>query len=192
MRTTARALSCLLIAGLACRQASGTTIRVFDLISQFGHAEARPFNGSFQLTGHTFGGRARASIAVPVPSRMTWTLTLPRRSSLRVGVAVSGIRGAASVRFRVGVSDQRIYESLVERVVTSADSAKGWVPLAADLSPYAGPKLSLFYHPDRQTWHIVLAVDAIDGGDAAAFWAEPGIETDTDAARRFFKQHSIP
>src|SRR4051812_49872981 len=70
----AAACACaLLVVVTAChRESAGTTIRVVDLLRQIGHAETRPLNGAFVIAEHTFGGRSRASLVVPVPSRITW------------------------------------------------------------------------------------------------------------------------
>jgi hypothetical protein len=177
------------LSAAGCGGRPADPVRTIDLIKSLGHAERRPSDASFQLAEHTFGGHARASIAAPVPSRITWRTKVPRRSILRVDAAVpSDPAGAVSVTFRLGISDDRVYESLVERSVTSADSVNGWTSIVANLSNYAGPKLSLFYQPDGRTWHIVLATDPLQGAAREAYWGEPGIDTDTAAARAYFRQ----
>lgn len=174
------------------RHAPEATVPVVDLLKQIGHAETRPLNATIQLGEHTFGGRSRASLVVPVPSRITWTEPLPLRGVLRVDAAVPDEEGPAVVRFRLGISDDRTYETLVERDIASGDSSReGWTPLGADLSGYAGRKFSLFYHPDRLRWRIVLGVYPVSGATSLAYWGAPGIEADGDAARLFVKQHSV-
>lgn len=160
-------------------------MRTIDLLKQFAHAETRPAAGSFQIAEHTFGGRAHTSLVVPVPSRVIWTTRLPERASLRVAAAVMNAHGPAAVNFRIGISDDRIYDKLIESTVRSADDAgTGWTDLEADLSLYAGRKLSLFYHPDKRKWRVVLSADWLEG-TAAAVWGAPGIDTDSAAARQF-------
>lgn len=159
-------------------------MRVIDLIRQFAHAETRPLTGSFQIAEHTFGGRSHTSLVVPVPSRVIWTTALPERAALRVAVAVPQ---AGAVSFRIGVSDDRIYEMLVERTVRSAESAStGWTSLEADLSLYAGRKPSLFYRPAGRRWRLVLSADSVEGSPPAV-WGAPGVDTDSGAARRFLQ-----
>jgi hypothetical protein len=173
--------------GACSSRASGPPIRTIDLIKQFAHAETRPLAGSFQIAEHTFGGRAHTSLVASVPSRVIWTTTLPERGWLRVAVGVPQQAGSASaVNFRVGISDDRIYDRLVQRTVSSAESRAGWTDLEADLSLYAGRKLSLFYRPHGRRWRVILSADWIEG-TAAAVWGAPGIDTDSAAARRFLK-----
>jgi hypothetical protein len=161
-------------------------IRTIDLIRQFAHAETRPLAGSFQIAEHTFGGRAHTSLVVPVPSRVIWVTTLPERAWLHVAVAVAPqAAGPAVVTFRIGISDDRIYDRLIERTISSAGTTSGgWTDLAADLSLYAGRKLSLFYRPHGRKWRVVFSSDRNEGA-AAAVWGAPGIDTDSAAARRF-------
>jgi hypothetical protein len=60
-----------------------------------------------------------------------------------------------------------------------------WREIRADLSAYAGWKWSLFYRPDRITWRVVLAADALDATPATILWASPEIVTDTTSAREY-------
>lgn len=87
------------------------------------------------------------------------------------------------MRVRVGVSDDRIYEGLTEAVLTPG--APHWVDIRADLSAYAGWKWSVFYHPDRTTWRIVLASDPIGGTPATVMWGTPQLLTDTGSALEY-------
>ena len=161
-------------------------MRVVDLIKQIGHADKRPLSGTFQFGEHTLGDRTRATLIVPSASRITWTQALPRRGVLHADAAVPDGPASAAVTFRVGISDDRIYETLAERVVTRADTLRdGWTPIAVDLSLYAGPKLSIFYRPDSRRWRIVLATSPSAGAPEVAYWGAPGIDTDTKAARLF-------
>lgn len=129
---------------------------------------------------------------VPVPSRIIWISALPRRArvSLAAGIPESG--GGSAVNVRIGISDDRIYEALSERIITGRDALeRGWTPLGADLSRYAGPKFSLFYHPDGRRWHIIVSVDAVAGDVTTAYLGEPAIEAGAAAAKRFFKDHAL-
>jgi hypothetical protein len=113
-------------------------------------------------------------------------LPLPRRGVLRAAAALdpaSPDQRAASVRLRVGVSDDRIYERLTDVVLTQGQ--RGWVDVRTDLSAYAGWKWSLFYHPERVMWRVVLAADAIDGVPTTALWGSPEIVTDGDGAKEY-------
>jgi hypothetical protein len=149
-------------------------------------ADKRPAGG-FSIAMPQVNGAPRPAIAAAVPSRLTLALPLPRRGVFHAFVALAdGPPGAtaAPVRLRVGVSDHRIYEGLTELIL--APGARTWIDLRADLSAYAGWKWSLFYRPDRITWRIVLAADAMENVPARVLWGEPEIVTDSDSAREYF------
>lgn len=153
-----------------------------DLTRAFPGTERRPTAG-FDLVIHVADGLARPSIVMPVPARATWSLPLPRRARFLAFVAVDPAGGpATAVRFRLGVSDNRVYEGLAERTLTVE---RGWTELSADLSAYAGFKWSLFYRPDRIVWRIVLSTNAVGHAPARAIWGSPEILTDVSSAREY-------
>jgi hypothetical protein len=138
-----------------------------------------------EAPAYEISGVTRPAIVMPVPSRVTWSVPLPRRGVLRTSAALAPAPSGATpppARFRIGISDHRIYEGLSEKVLTAED---GWVDFSVDLSAYAGWKWSLFYRPDRVMWNVVLAADAGGAGTATAVWAAPEIVTDAAAAREF-------
>ena len=159
-------------------------MQAVNLLREFDGADKRPAAG-FQIANRQIGGVSRPSLVVPVPSRLTIPLPLPRRGVLRAAAALDmpNAAGAASVRLRVGVSDDRIYEHLTDVVLTS--DQRRWIDVRADLSAYAGWKWSLFYHPDRVMWRLVLAADPIDGLPTTALWGSPEIITDRDGAKEY-------
>lgn len=157
-----------------------------DLIKEFERAERRPPGGDL-VAAHAAAGVNVPAIVMPVPSRITWRLPLPRRAVFRAFVARDDSRlgGAAAppVRFRLGISDDRIYEGLTS--VTLEAGAAG-TELRADLSAYAGRKWSLFYRPDAISWHVVLAADALGGGQQPlAVWGRPEIAAPADSVREY-------
>jgi len=169
-----------------CRSSTPSApVPVVDLIREFGAADKRPPLG-FTLTEHQVGGVMRRAIAAPVPSRLTLALPLPRSGALRTFVALAEPPAgalSAPVRFRVGVSDHRIYEGLTELILPPGE--RNCVELRADLSAYAGWKWSLFYRPDRITWRVVLAADATQNVAGTVLWGAPEIFTDTQAGREY-------
>ncbi len=180
----------MLIAFAGCRPSDDSApVRVVDLIRELDRAERRPPTG-FALGTHVADGVARPAIVVPVPSRATWSFPLPRRGAFRGFLALETSTPAAAVRFRVGVSDHRIYEGLAEYTLTA--SRRGWIAVGADLSAYAGFKWSLFYRPDRITWRIVLAADDVGGGGSVAVWGSPEIVTDHRSALEYVtRRHEL-
>jgi hypothetical protein len=178
----------LLLPSAACRRdrrRDQTQVRTVDLIFHFKDAERRPEQGTFEIREHTFAGRSRASLIVPAASRVTWKLFIPHRARLHVYAGVPESDGPAAVAVRMGVSDERRYETLCEQIVTSGESAAGWVPVSADLSFYAGRKFSLFFRPDERTWNVVIGTHAVQGSPGFVAIGEPGMDTDVESAREY-------
>jgi hypothetical protein len=169
---------------VGCRHVEQPSIQAVNLLREFDAAEKRPPVG-FQIADREIDGVSRPSLVVPVPSRLTIPLPLPRDGRLRAFAALEPLPGrpVASVRLRVGVSDDRIYERLTDVILSPGQSH--WVDVRTDLSAYAGWKWSLFYHPERVMWRVVLAADAIDGVPATAVWGSPEIVTDRDGAKEY-------
>ena len=171
-------LFCIISLSAACRT-SPASVPVVDFVKEFDRAERRPVDG-YRLTSESVAAVVRPSIEGPAPGRLIWALPIPHHGTFRSFVASSG---GAPVRFRVGVSDDRIYEQLAE--VTVAAGSRGWTALEADLSPYAGWKWSLFYRPDRVVWRLILSADAVAGVAERIVWGSPHITTDPSSAREY-------
>jgi hypothetical protein len=160
-------------------------VPVVDLIRCFERADKRPDTG-FTMTTYSAGGATHPSIVATVPSRFTCAFPMPRRARFHAYMALASQSGGApagSARVRIGISDDRIYEHLTERILTPGDPR--WIDLSADLSAYAGWKWSLFYRPDRMTWRLVLATDSIDGTPSKVVWGLPQILSDGASAREY-------
>jgi hypothetical protein len=167
-----------------CDRPRGEQVRVIDLMERLSTAETRPVDGPFEIREVTCGNVPRPSLAVPPSSRAIWSTFLPSRAVLTSGLAVEGPPGAA-VLFRVGISDDRVYEGLTSMTVRADDCGNGWTPLSVDLEDYSGVKFSLFYQPNQRTWRIVLATNVQEGAVVRAYWAQPGISSDTSAAHDY-------
>lgn len=179
-------LACLIGCSGGNPSTDAVPVRVVDLIEEVDLAEKRPPEGHVAVTTYHAGGETRPAIAVPVPNRITWSFPLPHSGVLRAYAAVDDGDGGTlppPVRFRIGISDNRLYEGLTEITVTPEQ--RGWTELRVDLSAYAGWKWSLFYRPDRKIWRLVLAADAIEHRPWRAAWGSPEIVTDTRSAREF-------
>ena len=156
-------------------------------------AEKRPPNMQLEVAEHTFSSVRQATIVAPAPSRIIWTLRFPARGMVRTWIAVlpADDSSDASVTFRLGVSDQRLYDGLTQHVLSASDShVKGWVALSADVSLYGGPQWSLFHRPDRHPWRLIFSADA-GSGIAKALWGAPGVETDPSGARDWWEARTI-
>jgi hypothetical protein len=156
-------------------------VAAVDFIKEFERGDARP-PGAYTIGERTAGGTTLPAITGPAPGRLTWVLPLPRGGTFRARVAASGAR----VRVRVGVSDDRIYEQLADQIV---EPGAAWAPLAADLSAYAGFKISLFYRPDGMHWRVNLSADAIEGAATLA-WGRPEVVTSTTQAREYTQRRA--
>ena len=157
-----------------------------DLTRKLQDAERRPAAAPFELGEFTFAGQTRATIVAPAESRLTWRLPLPRRGTLQFFAAIPAAQGDASVAFRIGISDDRRYETLVEPTITTADTvARGWLPVVADLSAFAGRKWSVFYRPDEIRWAVVIGTHVIAGSPGVVYLGAPSITTDVPGAREY-------
>lgn len=167
------------------RAPSDASVKIVDLTRTFASAERRPLTG-FDVAVHVADGVARPSLVVPVPARAIWSLPLPRHGLFRAFLTVDGAGAAGpaapAVRFRLGISDNRVYEGLVEQTLTPGS---GWTEFRADLSAYAGIKASLFYRPDRITWRLVLSTDRVGPAPASAVVGSPEILTDASSAKEY-------
>lgn len=165
-----------------CRHVDQASVTAVNLIREVDRAEKRPPIG-FEISTREIDGQSRPSIVVPVPSRLTILLPLPRHGVLRALASLDPTATQVPVRLRVGVSDDRIYERL-----TDVDLPPGnphWIAVQTDLSAYAGWKWSLFYRPERIVWHVVLAADATGGTQSRALWGLPEIVTDLKSAKEY-------
>jgi len=161
-------------------------VRAIDLLHESGRALKRPDPSVFSLGEHTVGGETQPTLAAVAPCRIIWTLWFPPRGVVRTAVAALQRGDApATLTFRVGVSDDRLYDALAERRITvRADSPPQWARLEIDLSLYSGRQWSLFYRPDSHPWRLVFNADLTEG-HALALWGSPGVDTDVNGAREW-------
>jgi hypothetical protein len=160
-------------------------------VEQLPRAVTQPRDVRFAQALVEMDGNVLPAIAVPASSRMTWMFDpLPRRGALTATAAVAA--GAAPVRvsFRVGISDGRIYETLLEQAIATTPGPETRTPIRVHLGRYAGPQWSLFYRPDGRRWELILATTTLDGMPEAVYWVAPGLETDRSAARRYHAERT--
>ena len=158
---------------------------------EFPRAEKRPNATGFQVAEHTLASVRRTTIDAPAPSRIIYTTRLPAHGVLRTDVAV--LPGVASdtdgaVRFRIGISDGRVYEARAEQLVTIADTKQvGWRSVTVDMSLYGGRQWSLFYRPSRRAWQLIFNADQV-AGHARALWGSPGVDTNRASAESWWQE----
>ncbi len=94
-----------------------------------------------------------------------------------------------AVAVRVGVSDNRIYNTVVEPTIATTNK-DAWVLVDADLSLYAGRKWSLFYRPDETKWRIVIGTHVISGTVANVYLGAPALMSDVEGAREYLRRQT--
>lgn len=170
-----------------CARDEGARVPAIDLLKQVGNAEKRPVHGAFEVEDYSCGDVGHVSLVVPGSSRVIWRTKFPDGARFTSRVAVEGPPGASAL-FRVGVSDDRIYEQLETRMVTVDECGRAWTPIEVDLRQYSGWKFSIFYQPGRRTWRLVLGVNAGEIAPERAYWGVPQIDAGIDAVRRFYRR----
>jgi hypothetical protein len=139
---------------------------------------AQQYPAAYSVAMSDAGGSALPAIVGPVPGRLTWSLPMPKHATFQARVAAA----AAPVRVRIGVSDSRVYEPLVQATILPGAA---WTSIGADLSAYAGWKFSLFYRPDTRQWRVNLSADAAEGIPGRIAWASPEIVASPANAREY-------
>jgi hypothetical protein len=153
----------------------GRGVEVYaDLIEQFPSAEKR--SGSaldqvFAIQEIAIKGETKHSIYIHPTSRLTYKVTVPEDGRLQAFLALkeeTWDKQSDGVLFRIGISDGREYEELVNQHVNPASnpSDRRWVPVDVDLSAYAGQAVELIFNTNSSPK---------GGGDNPAYdWAVIG------------------
>ena len=94
-----------------------------------------------------------------------------------------------SVALRVGISDNRIYNTIVEPTIATA-GPDSWTLVDADLSLYAGRKWSLFYRPDETKWRIIIGTHVVSGSVPTVYLGAPALMTDVEGAREYLRRQT--
>jgi hypothetical protein len=171
----------MLLLGLsACRNGRDARVPVVDLASMLNDADHRPAEARFDIVPAMLDGTVRRAVRTPPTSRISWRLRLPPHAALRTYLHVDPecIASGKGVLFRIGISDGRTYEELLNQWISRSQA--DWIPILLDLSPYSGFKWSLFYHPSRISWWIVFNTTAAAAPGQPAcvpspLWGAPAI-----------------
>jgi hypothetical protein len=153
-----------------------------DFLQALPQAQIRPADqpAVVRVVDAHLNGEVKRSLSASVPSRVVFTLQIPGAAvfAASLGVDASGSHSDdEGVTFRLGISDGRTYEQLLDRSILARDGEE-WVPARVDLARYAGWQWSLFYHPSSITWQIVLNTYSAGSGaeHLRGLWATPRIE----------------
>jgi hypothetical protein len=137
--------------------------------SPYGEVEA------FSVYDATVGEETKRAVYARPPSRITWKVTPPPASELRAWLALrkeSWSQLGNGVVFRIGVSDGRKYDELLTRHVNpyGAPDDRRWIPVAIDLSPFAGKAVDIIFNTDPSPPGVPA-----DGRNDLALWGEPTV-----------------
>lgn len=124
-----------------------------DFIEWFADAQKRPSAEVFSIVDATLGGVTKKAIAInPVAgSRLTWKVHVPEDGWLWVSV---GLRPEAwekegdGIKFMVGISDGRAFESLFEQHVNpfAMQGDRKWIDVRVDVSTYSGEEVDIIFN----------------------------------------------
>jgi hypothetical protein len=148
-----------------------------DLIEQLPGAEQRTYGRDPQAVVHVefvrSGSEAAPAIVIEAPARLIYKVRMPAEARFEANVAFlsSPPDSAGGVTLRLGLSDQRHYDQVLNLPLTS--DAKEWRAIRVDLAEFSGRQWSVFYRPAAIVWDLILNVDARPGGTVA--WARPRI-----------------
>jgi hypothetical protein len=168
----------------SCRAPSpGEAQAPIDLLRELPNADIRPTDHDPRdvvAVDAPIGGRMQRGLSASVPTRVTFALRIPPQATFSTTLAIEAVGAhpdAAGVAFRLGISDERLYEPLFERFILARD-ADAVIPIHQDLSRYGGWQWSLFYRPSRITWKLVLNTAAAGPGSEGlrGVWGAPTIE----------------
>ncbi|MDA1305745.1 MAG: hypothetical protein O2917_00600 [Acidobacteria bacterium] len=111
----------------------------------------RPSPETFSVAEARVGRTAMPAIAASGASRMAWDLTIPEGAWVEANVALPAdvaTTAGEGVLFRIGISFDDRYEEVITHVVTPVSSADHhqWTPVGADLSIFAGRRVSLIFN----------------------------------------------
>jgi hypothetical protein len=129
-----------------------------DLVDRFETATKKPDANAFSVTDAALNNETKHSIAVQpvVGSRLIYKVLVPDNGWLNVAVGMkpeSWTTAGNGVKFHVGVSDGRAYESLFEQHVNpfANQGDRKWIPVWVDLSAYAGEEIDLIFNTNSST-----------------------------------------
>ncbi len=134
-----------------------------DLIALYPQAERRSSGNiqeAFDVVFVTIEGETHRAIFMHPTSRLIYKVTVPPNGWLRTWLALRPEvweREGDGVLFRLGVSDGRKYDELLNQHVNprSVPEDRRWIPVTIDLSPYAGQQVDVIFNtnsgpPDKK------------------------------------------
>jgi hypothetical protein len=150
---TAVVLLVLIVAGwwLFKRSNRGPSV---DLIAAFDSAVKKPAGGTFEIVEADLNGDKKRAISTSPASRIIWKQRIPDDGWLMVSLGMkpeSWDKEGDGVLFRIGISDGRTFEDLLTQHMDPFHnkSDRRWVPVAVDLSAYAGEDVDVIFNTNN-------------------------------------------
>ncbi|CAN5804701.1 hypothetical protein BH18ACI5_BH18ACI5_05860 [soil metagenome] len=162
--------------GLWWRVDHGARGVAVDFVRQFEAASVRrPDREAFAVRDVIISGESKPSITVEQPTRMAWDLTVPDHAWVEAEVALreeAWTRAGDGVLFRIGISLDGRYDELLNQAVNpfGRPDDRGWVPVAVDLSAYAGRAVSVIFNTGP-------GLEGDNRANDLAVWGSPRIVT---------------
>lgn len=169
---TAVVLLILIVAGwwLFKRSHRGPSV---DLIAVFASAEKKPAGSTFEIVEADLNGDKKRAISTLPASRIIWKQRIPEDGWLMVSLGMkpeSWDKEGDGVLFRIGISDGRTFEDLLTHHLDPFHnkSDRRWVPVAVDLSAYAGEVVDVIFNTNNS-----IPGKPTDGRNDTALFAAP-------------------
>lgn len=133
---------------------SGEPPTAVDLIDQFPAAEKRsamPLAEAFSVTDVVIDNQGKRAIYMHPNSRLIYRVNVPNDGWLRTALALkpeAWTQEGDGVLFRIGVSDGRKYDELLNQHVNpyGVQGDRRWIPVVVDLSAYSGESVELIFN----------------------------------------------
>jgi hypothetical protein len=156
------ALLVIIIAGVWWSRQGGERVEV-DLIEALASAEKRcdpatcgataQKDGAFSVKEVTINGESHRAIFAPPHARIYWTITVPRRGTLKTSFAMrpdSWEIDGNGAQFRIGTSDERAYEEYMREYINphERNADRRWFSTTVDLSAFEGQTIKIVFNTD--------------------------------------------
>jgi hypothetical protein len=166
----------MIVGCLTAACGSPSSPKTIDLVAALSTAERRALHDPDAAIRSEFlqvGANRLPAIVTEAPARIIFPVRMPAPARFLARVALQPESSGATVR--VGIADDRSYDELVRLALAhQPNGATAWQSVDVDLAAYSGWRWSLFYHPARRTWKLVLNADATPGGTVV--WLQPTID----------------
>jgi hypothetical protein len=124
-----------------------------DLVNQFQTADKRSNKGAdaFSVVDVTIDNQTKRAIYMHPTSRLIWHVNVPNDGWLRTSLALkpeAWTQEGDGVLFRIGVSDGRKYDELLNQHVNpfGVQGDRRWIPVIVDLSAYGGESVDIIFN----------------------------------------------